>query len=240
MNDYSVSEETLSAYIDNQLTTEDRADVITALKQDSQLSQRLTELLELKEWVRMAYQEPPQAQTEIKPGQAASNRQLRALAASVLILLGGLSGWLLHAPESNLPDPAFYELTQADSAVASKHKVLIHISKMDKDRISMALDKAEQMLRSSKQQHKSLQLEVVANAQGLALLRDGSPFGKRIETISNQYDNIAFLACGIAMQNARLSEGIDEVKLLPQAQKIDAALEQILRRLKAGWAYIRG
>jgi intracellular sulfur oxidation DsrE/DsrF family protein len=42
------------------------------------------------------------------------------------------------------------------------------------------------------------------------------------------------------MQNARLSEGIDEVKLLPQAQKIDAALEQILRRLKAGWAYIRG
>lgn len=240
MNDYSVSEEKLSAYLDNQLATEDRADVISALKQDIQLSQRLTELQELKEWVRMAYQDPPQPQTEIKPGRAASNKHLQALAASVLILLGGLSGWLLHTPDPDLSGPGFYELSQADSAVAGKHKVLIHISKMDKDRIIMALDKAEQILRSSKQQDEPLQLEVVANAQGLALLRDGSPFGKRIESISKQYDNVAFLACGIAMQNARLSEGIDEVKLLPQAQRIDAALEQILRRLKAGWAYIRG
>ena len=85
-----------------------------------------------------------------------------------------------------------------------------------------------------------MQLEIVANAQGLAMLRDGSPFGKRIEAISNLYDNVAFLACGIAIQNVRLKEGIDEVKLLPQAQQIDAALEQILRRLKAGWAYVRG
>lgn len=146
----------------------------------------------------------------------------------------------MHSPNGQQTGPSFHELTQAESVTQSNNKVLIHISKMDKQRIKLALDKAEQLLRDSQQQNKALQLEVIANAEGLALLREGSPFGQRIESMSNRHDNVAFLACGIAMQNVRLSEGIDEVNLLPQAQQVDAALEQILRRLKAGWAYIRG
>lgn len=240
MHEYAISDEQLSAYIDNQLATEERADVLAAIKQDPQLSRQINELQELKEWVRMAYQEPPQASPELKPEQFKSNYRWHAMAASVLLLLGGLAGWLIHSPDNNNTGPSFHELAQAGSVTQSNNKVLIHISKMDKERITLALDKAEQLLRDSRQQHKPLQLEVVANAEGLALLRAGSPFGKRIESISGQHDNIAFLACGIAMQNVRLSEGIDEVKLLPQAQQIDAALEQILRRLKAGWAYVRG
>lgn len=240
MQEYSISDEQLSAYIDNQLAAEERAEVLAAIKQDPQLSRQVNELQELKEWVRMAYQDLPQASNDFKQESSATNNRVQAIAASVLLLLGGLTGWLLHTPESNITGPSFHELAQVESLSQSSNKVLIHISKMDKERVTLALDKAEKLLHDRKQQNKPLHLEVVANAGGLALLRDGSPYSKRIESISNRHDNVAFLACGIAMQNVRLSEGIDEVKLLPQAQQIDAALEQILRRLKAGWAYVRG
>lgn len=240
MNKQPVSEEKLNAFIDQQLSSEDRAEVLAQLRLQPELAQQTTDLQELKEWVRMAYQDPPGL--NVKTGLLSHKVRTRyqMLAASILIILSGLVGWFLHG-EGNLSNlPSFHDIAQAESAVQSNRKILIHISKMDKERITLALDKAEQILGNSKKQDKPLQLEIVANAQGLALLRDGSPFTERIESITRQYDNIAFLACGIAMQNVRLSEGINEVKLLPQAQQIDAALEQILRRLKAGWAYVRG
>lgn len=240
MNESAISDEQLSAYIDNQLTAEERAEILAASKQDPQLSKQINELQELKEWVRIAYQDPPPAPTKLTRTVFGADQRFQALAASMLLLLGGLSGWLLHTPTTQTIGPSFHELAQAGTAIQASNKVLIHISKMDKVRITLALDKAAQLLRNSKQQHKALQLEVVANAEGLSLLRDGSPFDKRIASLARQHDNIAFLACGIAMQNVRLSEGINEVKLLPQAQQIDAALEQILRRLQAGWAYVRG
>lgn len=91
MQDYSISDEQLSAYIDNQLATEERTDVLAAIKQDLQLSRQVTELQELKEWVRMAYQEPPQAPSESKPELFGSSRGWQAIAASVMLLLGGRS-----------------------------------------------------------------------------------------------------------------------------------------------------
>lgn len=240
MKDYSVSEENLNAYVDQQLDTNDRADILAQIRQQPELSQQVNELQELKEWVRMSYQEPPGISEPPSFKSFHPFNHLQAIAASILLLFGGLLGWMIHGPD--IPDniTSFHELEQAESVTQTSSKVLIHISKMDLDRVSLALDKAEQLLKDSQQRDKPLQLEVIANAQGLALLRDGSPFGHRIESLSKQHDNIAFLACGIAMQNVRLTEGIEEVQLLPQAQQVDAALEQILRRLKAGWAYVRG
>lgn len=240
MRSSSLSDEQLCTYVDNQLAAKERADVLAALKEDTELARQLNELQELKEWVRLAYQNPPQPVTVERNATPTSARQWRAAAASVVLLLvGGLTGWWLHTPTGDNLGPRFHELAQAPSVAQSNGKVLIHISDMDPARITHALDEAETLLRDSRQHHHPLQLEVVANAAGLGLLRAGSPFRRRIQSLASQYDNVAFLACGIAMENARLKEGHD-VKLLPEAQPIDAALEQILRRLKAGWAYIRG
>jgi len=51
--------------------------------------------------------------------------------------------------------------------------------------------------------------------------------------------NILFLACGIAMENARLKEGI-KIRLIPEATKIDSAIGKILDRIKSGWTYVEG
>ena len=82
-----------------------------------------------------------------------------------------------------------------------------------------------------------MQLKFVANAEGLAVLRENSPYADRIKLLSEQYNNVEFLACGIAMKTAQLKEK-KEVVLLPEAKKIPAALNEILERLEAGWTYM--
>lgn len=233
MTQESISNAQLNAFIDRQLDATERVEILAAVQQDNNLSQELAELSQLKEWVRFTYQQPPQpaiAAKSIFPLQA-----VQGIAASLLLGLGVIGGWWAHTP---VPGPSFHELARFESIPAASEKVLMHISKMDETKITTALDKAEQLLRASREKNRPLQLEIVANAEGLGLLRQGSPFSGRVQAISRQHDNVAFLACGIAMENVRLKEG-REAELLPEARKIDAALEQILRRLKQGWTYVK-
>ena len=129
---------------------------------------------------------------------------------------------------------ADFRLPQSDAA-----KILLHISTAAPERVNAALDAAEEILADSRERGKNTRLEIVANAEGLAMLREGSPYAQRIQRMIEQYESISFKACGIAMETANLKEGI-EVKLLPEAERVDAALDQILTRLRQGWTYIRG
>ena len=232
----TISDTQLNAFIDHQLDDAERVEILAAVQQDSQLSQELAELSQLKEWVQLTYRQPPQPQARPQIESIAASRAFQSIAALLLLGIGLFSGWWAHTP---VPGPSFHELTQLDGTQIKNQKVLLHISKMDARRISSALDKAEEILLDSKTKNRPLQLEIVANASGLGLLREGSPFGHRVKTLSQQYNNVSFLACGIAMENVRLKEG-KEPQLLPEAQKINAALEQILGRLKDGWSYIKG
>ena len=83
-----------------------------------------------------------------------------------------------------------------------------------------------------------MELEIVANAQGLGILRENSLYSKKISSLTEAYSNVSFLACGIAKESARLKEGQD-IKLLPEATEVPAALDQILKRIKLGWLYVR-
>ncbi|HUT40951.1 MAG TPA: hypothetical protein VM011_06365, partial [Gammaproteobacteria bacterium] len=104
--------------------------------------------------------------------------------------------------------------------------------------MEQALDDAEQLLASYKEHPELVQLEVVANAEGLKLLRaDTSPYPERIRRMALQFNNISFLACNRAIEKLRMN-GI-EVNLLPEARVIPGALEEIVDRLQQGWVYIR-
>ncbi|MDH5178405.1 MAG: hypothetical protein OEZ39_04065 [Gammaproteobacteria bacterium] len=236
MNSPHIPESQLHAYVDGQLDTHERAEVLDATRTDAELARQLAELNRLKELVRLAYQNPPPPRQLPHSRPARLSRSGQAIAASCLLTLGLVAGWWAHTPA---PGPGFQELSQLDQPIPPGDRVLLHISKMDTQRITHALDKAERLLQNSVQQHRPLQLEIVANAEGLGMLREDSPFGDRIRTMRQQHTNVRFLACGIAMENARLKEG-REPKLLPEANKINAALEQILGRLKEGWIYVKG
>jgi len=227
--------ENLNAFIDGQLATDERMQVFDALKRDESLSATLCELQRNDELIALTYGNIPSSKYD--PYVSAtrfSQRKKQMLAASILFILSTIIGWQFHAQFSMEPKTNIKDIAQVNFGTLDNNKVLIHISTMDAKRIEMALNKAESLLSTKKH----IQLEIVANAEGLGLLRNNSPYADRIQKISQQHKNISFKACGIAMKTAKLKEG-NEIKLLPEAEKVPAALDQILQRLKLGWLYIK-
>ena len=231
-----ITEENLNAFIDNQLATDERLQVFNALKEDQVLSQLLCELQRNDEFLSLAYSNTPKpAYNPFLAATQSNNRIRQMLAASVIFAVSLLTGWQLHQyynPESTV---SIQDISQLTADKLQNNKVLLHISAMNTSRIDNALNKTEALL---KQKDNNLQIEIVANADGLGMLRKNSPYASRIKTLASNHKNLSFKACGIAMQAAKLKEGKD-VELLPEAQKVPAALEEILGRLKAGWLYYK-
>ena len=232
------SDELLHTFIDDEIDTQDRAEIMEAVRNDKDLAGRICELQQVKDSVRLAYREPPQSDRINTHWQSSRNSRLsiRAAAAVALFTFGSVTGWLMHT------QPGVSANTQA-SGIAQlapkEHKrVVLHISTADPERLGDALDDAEQLLSGYKDRPGVMQLEVVTNTEGLTLLRaDASPYVERIRSLAQKYDNISFLACSRTIEKLRL-KGID-VHLVPEAMVIPGALEEIVDRLQEGWAYIR-
>lgn len=234
----AISEEQLNAFVDNELGPDERAHVLSAMQDDSDLSQEVAALQQVNARIVLAYEETPTVSPQIKRGVPVGRIPLRLAAAFVILVIGSVLGWMLHQSNQLPTKPSFISLTQLNIKHPPDNKILIHINAMDKTRIVRALNDTEKLLVNAKKAGHALKVEVVANESGLGMLRKGSPYARRIHQIMVNNKNVSFLACGVAMETARLKEG-HPIKLIPEAHKIHAALEQILLRLKEGWLYVR-
>lgn len=232
----SVSFNDLNSFIDDQLTRNERARVLDVLKKDDDLSKSLCELQCNDEYVLISYSNIPEP--KYNPYKAATKlkgRKYFAVAASILILLSASISWQLKSYMDGMPTSHIMELSQLEDVIPDDKKILIHISNMNEERIKSALDKTENLLNVKKEK---IKIEVIANASGLAMLRQSSPYAERIKKIAGQFNNVKFKACGLAMHAAKVEEGAD-VELLPEAEKIPAALDEILKQLKENWIYFK-
>lgn len=236
----SISEELLGAFLDNQLDARERTQVLEALQRDKTLAARVCELRQDMDLVASAYRDPPYADTRPTPVRRV-RRSWRAAATVALLVTGAVAGWAVHAwrADGMSGGASLLDIAQLDPSAPGTGKIIVHVGSLEPTRVQGALDSVEHLLRASRSRGEPVQIEVIANADGLGLLREGSPYTSSIQSLVTRYDNVSFLACGIAMENARLSERA-EIKLIPQARRVPAALEQILTRLKDGWTYIRG
>jgi intracellular sulfur oxidation DsrE/DsrF family protein len=250
-NDH-ISEERLNAFVDDELDTLEKSEVFDALNNDDILRQQACELRQLSELVRHAYNDPPSSgrfhhgePRRISPfGQAA--------AAVLLMTLGAVAGWIGHQPpDPVMPDTramvwgeddrAFHstDLTSATSSGGLK-RVILHLNTSNSGRFEEALDTAEQILQKYAGDDFGAEIEVVANASAIKLLRSGhSPFSERVQALQDRYFNLTFLACKDAMDHERELEKLNrDVRLLPGVEVTPSALEHILERMNDGWMYL--
>lgn len=239
MNDHDhITEEQLNAYVDNELHDNERALLINAIAHDREISKTVTDIRQSMDQMKLAYKHPPlPAVHYLQQAEQKSAWLSVAIAATVFLAIGTLIGVLLPQQSGHV-SPTFTAVNEYSPVNASDDKILIHVNSMDRNQITSALNKAEEILLHTNKTHRKVNLKLVANAEGLGILRHNSPYADRIRQLSSTHDNIKFLACGIAMENARLKEGTN-IKLLPEAQKIPAALTEILDRLKEGWLYMK-
>ena len=231
MNDMrkNFSDESLNAFIDNQLGTQEREEILAAVTEDAELGQRLCALRSTKELVRHAYEQVP----------AARRRQARrvplwsgALAASVALVVGVLLGWQGHRATGPGSPEAF--AWAGNPFAAQPARVLIHLDSSQRERMEEALEMAEAYLAKAGK----AKVELVVNNSGLDLLREeATPHAERIARLAARHEMLAFVACGNAIARYR-SAGLD-VTLLPEAKVSVTAVEHIVDRVQQGWTYVK-
>lgn len=240
--DKGFSDEFLNAYIDDQLADEDRQRLIEALRENESLGQRLCGLRTVRDLVRLGYQNA----SEEAHGKTPHTGRLgwsRGLAALLLLGLGLGAGWLTHSSlrhgQSLMDIARTVEVSQADQA-ENHHavRIMLHVTTDDRFKLATVLDEAEQLLASHSRENQPVQVAILANGDGLNLLRaDESPFAERIQALKARYDNLSLLACGKALQ--RISEHQGHLPpLLPRTEVVPSALSEIINRRQDGWSYI--
>ena len=244
--DHNLSDEQLNAFVDGQLDTDEKSRILSALNVDEDLGRRACELRRLHDLVQHAYDTPP-ASPSRQPVGTRSRGWRQAIAAALLLAMGGTLGWVAHARQHQplslqamyLDEEKVFQTSALDQApVRGEHKVLLHLSSAEPDKLERALNTAEQLLTTYRSQHKPIEVELVANAGGLNLLRaDISPYAERVRALQRQYDNLTFMACQTAMDRLRREKHLSP-DLLPEALVTPNALEEILSRLQQGWVYI--
>ena len=232
-NDDHISEEQLNAFVDGELDSEERSCLFNEAEQSAELDQRLCQQRKLKELVKHAYRDVPEPRRRLTGRRTRSSMLGLATAASMLLLLGVTTGQLL---------PRFFDqdlrpggLTANAQAVADVENYILHVVSGEPEKMKFALQQARELLDSAGADSPR-KVEVVANEQGLALLRsDVTPFSDEIRALA--HENVVFYACSKAIE--RLEEKGIEVRLVPEAIPGYTALDRVVERLQDGWQYIK-
>lgn len=238
-----VSDEILHAFVDGQLDVDDSEKLVARMREDAGLNQRVCALRSLQNMVRLAYTEPPVTSGETS--LAAPRRQLmQRCAVGCLILLAGLSGgWALRGVElpavAGVPSPAMDGLQTVSVALQpDPDRVMLHLDSAAPGRMQAALDQAERLLDEAEREGRTMQLEIVANSNGIDLLRAGvSPHAARMARMTQRHANLQWVACSQTI--ARFTGEGEKVELLPTARVAPTAIGEIVTRLQQGWTYVR-
>jgi len=231
----------INAYVDGELTPEERLEVLNALRKDPELAREVCELNNLKSQLELAYAQPPGLS-----GRSAVRKRPAwlTLAASVLALAVGVTGgWF-----AGVNDRAGDRLVVLDpqgrgqapaTAESDETRIVFHITTPDQLAAGELLDEVETMLQAYQRDGRNLRVEFVSNGDGLDFLRQGlSQHQERIHQLAESYRNLTFVACKNTIDRLQVEQGI-EINVLPDAEVIESGVSHVVERQKEGWAYIR-
>jgi len=237
----TISDEFLNAFVDDQLVSTEKGQAFDMIEQDASLKERVCDLRGLKEVMQHAYQAPPTLKKSPAKGLPEWPPFFQALAAGLLLFIGGASGWFTHAwtsPESDRTMIHMLQASQRNNFGVEPKKIIVHVGTSNPVRLKTALDETENLLHSSQQNHQELEVEIVANGTGIDLLRSGiSPYSQRIAQLQEKYPNLALIACSQTL--SKLQERGLSVHLLPHTGVAPSAVDQITKRVQQGWDYIK-
>ncbi len=236
-----VSDEFLNAFVDDQLESAEKSMAFDAINQDEALKARVCDLRGLKEMVQHAYHQPPLGKHSPVKRQRSWLPYFQALAACLMLTVGAAVGWFGHAwsgSDGELETMRLFQVTQGDDFGDEPRKIIVQVSSSNPTRLKSALDETENLLASYRKDNRQLQVELIANGAGAALLRaDVSSYGDRLGLMKAKYPNLDLVVCGQTIGKLR-EQGVN-VQLLPHASIVSSAARQIRQRLLQGWDYVR-
>ena len=235
----------INAFVDGELSADQQAELLEAMRTDPEIVRHACELGQLKAQLRLSYANPPQPRKRVK--QTARGTWPTLAASVALLSLGIAFGWLLHANAPQLGgelnrvvllDPQGRGQAPAVAA-EGETRIVFHLTNADQTVAGELLDEVESMLLAYQSDREPLRVEVVTHSDGLDLLRESLTHHKqRIHQLAGRFTNLTFVACKNTMDRLRVEQGI-EVRLIPDAEVIDSGVNHVVKRQKEGWSYIR-
>ena len=243
MNDQKqYSDEHLNAFIDDQLDTAEKAEILDAVRHNAELSQRVCKLQKLKNLVQLSYESIDVPERH----QRSNNKKLNLnfkwfAAASFFLALGTLAGWMSHQTlnPNSITDIAKITQNPISTNNAEHWKLMLHVSTANPTKLNIVLNEAELLLKQYANSSQKLELEILANSEGLALVSDnGKDYNKQLQNLQKQYDNLAVVVCGETLKKIQRTRN-KKLKLLSNTRVVPSAISQIVNRQQSGWSYIR-
>jgi intracellular sulfur oxidation DsrE/DsrF family protein len=240
-------EQTLNGLVDGELEAEQRRRILVRIREDADLREDACRLRHVKTLVHHAYAGARPPLRTMPVPQPWRFRPHMAAAAALLLGIGFTAGLLLpDSQERTRPEAV---VASAESAAAPEregvrisptqtrhNKFVLHVSQGGPERFAAVMDRAERLL--SSYPGPGLEIEVIANSEGLGLFREEvSTQVERIRHLTDQYDNIHFIACQNTMEVLQ-RQGV-RTRLVSGTRTTQSAVDHIIDRLQDGWVYVR-
>lgn len=244
MTDGIFTDDQLNLFIDQQLDTTEKDLIHHAMLDDAALRQRVCQLKAIRELVGYAYEHVPEPESKQKPDGVYARRTWQGIAASLLIVVSALTGWMVNdqvrsATHLASATDVFQYFKDKAPADRTERKIIIHVTTGDIGAVNSALKEAEQLLASYQESDTPMRLDIITNKEGINMLRVGvSPYVERIGNIIENNDNVSFYACQRSITKAKKKEGRNIV-MMPQTVTTKTAQDLISDRLDKGWVYIK-
>lgn len=237
------SDEHLNAFIDDQLDTTEKAEILDAIRHDAELSQRVCKLQKLHNLIQLSYQsvEVPKHHEGTSNLTTQPGKFKWIAAASFFLAVGSIAGWTSQQAmnSNNLSDIAQVTHNPITTNNKDRWKLMLHVSTADPHRLNILLNEAEALLEEYAKSSRKLHLEILANQEGLALVsNNGKGYNNRLKKLQQKYANLAVMVCGETLKRIQRTQG-KKLKLLPNTNVVSSAINQIVNRQKNGWSYIR-
>ena len=240
----NITEDKLNLFIDEELDSDEMDEIHEALLDDKVLREQVCQLKAVRELVGYAYSEVPPSPQESSDRMRTGSFMGRAVAASVMLVVGVVLGWSTYEYSPNAiqaisAENTFQYVANHVQVEHGKRKFVLHIDSSDVRIVNAALNEAEQLLTTYRNADTPIELDIVTNKKGINILRPGmSPYIERIKALIDSNDEVAIYACNRSIAKALKKEGVDIV-LMPGVTKNKSAREIIPERLKKGWVYIK-
>jgi uncharacterized protein len=232
-----VSFEELNAFIDGELDAGASARVLAAIDADDALRREACELRGLRDQVRNAY-EPARFASLPNRSRFGGGRWPQALAAGLLLLVGAAVGWQGHAMKGHDNENGVWQRLAQVKPHGDGRRLVLHVGDPDHARFEDTLGEVRGMLKAAHERGQRMELEILANGSGLNLLRvKTTVFAERLAQLQAEFPELSLVACGQGLN--RLQGQGDDIRLVPGVVTTDSALDEIVRRMNQGWAYLR-
>lgn len=127
----------------------------------------------------------------------------------------------------------------AQAADEKKHRAAIHVDQGDIAQMNLALGNASNVIEHYKSRGEEVEIEFVAYAQGLHMLReDTSPVKERIKALREKMPNVVLSACDNTRRRMEKDEG-RKITFIAGATIVPSGAVRLMELQERGWCYIR-